>query len=147
MEKTNKIEYYRKIKRWTQARLAKEADVDQGNISKYEHGIGNPTIEILQRISNVLGVGIGELYGQQSAPAAETIPESHRRILRLLHENKLDSIEIVERMIQDYNYHYRKEPAKTDAPINVGRSEQYDANDFKKPIKTITPKLKIPYDK
>jgi transcriptional regulator with XRE-family HTH domain len=55
------IKKYRKDKGLAQERLALEAGVDRTLVSKIEREIGNPSIEILFKISTILDVSISEL--------------------------------------------------------------------------------------
>jgi transcriptional regulator with XRE-family HTH domain len=55
------IKKYRKDKGLAQERLALEAGVDRTLVSKIEREIGNPSIEILFKISIILDVSISEL--------------------------------------------------------------------------------------
>src|SRR3954452_16928760 len=42
--------------------LAADADVDRAYVSRIERGVANPTIDVLERLAGVLGVGGGELF-------------------------------------------------------------------------------------
>jgi DNA-binding XRE family transcriptional regulator len=55
------IKKYRKEMGLAQERLALEAGVDRTLVSKIEREIGNPSIEILFKISIILDVSISEL--------------------------------------------------------------------------------------
>ena len=55
------IKKYRKDMGLAQERLALEAGVDRTLVSKIEREIGNPSIEILFKISIILDVSISEL--------------------------------------------------------------------------------------
>lgn len=51
----------RKSQNIAQERLALEAGVDRTFVSKIERGIGNPSLEVLLRLANRLGVSIADL--------------------------------------------------------------------------------------
>lgn len=46
----------RKAKRITQKQLSEITGIAQGDISKLENGLGNPSIKTLQRLANGLGM-------------------------------------------------------------------------------------------
>ena len=51
----------RKSQNIAQERLALEAGVDRTFVSKIERGIGNPSLEVLLRLANRLGVSVSDL--------------------------------------------------------------------------------------
>jgi DNA-binding XRE family transcriptional regulator len=51
----------RKSQNIAQEKLALEAGVDRTFVSKIERGIGNPSLEILLRLANRLGVSVADL--------------------------------------------------------------------------------------
>lgn len=51
----------RKSQKIAQERLALEAGVDRTFVSKIERGIGNPSLEVLLRLANRLGVSVADL--------------------------------------------------------------------------------------
>jgi transcriptional regulator with XRE-family HTH domain len=51
----------RKSQNIAQERLALEAGVDRTFVSKIERGIGNPSLEVLLRLANRLGVTVADL--------------------------------------------------------------------------------------
>ena len=51
----------RKSQSIAQERLALEAGVDRTFVSKIERGIGNPSLEVLLRLANRLGVSVADL--------------------------------------------------------------------------------------
>jgi transcriptional regulator with XRE-family HTH domain len=51
----------RKSQNIAQERLALEAGVDRTFVSKIERGIGNPSLEVLLRLANRLGVSVADL--------------------------------------------------------------------------------------
>lgn len=60
----------RKKKRWSQAQLAKVAEIPRSTLTHMESGEGNPSLQNLIRISSALGVGTEELL---SRPRSETV--------------------------------------------------------------------------
>lgn len=60
---TNKIRECRKRKGLSQEELANKIGVKRAVVSKYETGKISPRIEIIQKISRVLGVPVHELVG------------------------------------------------------------------------------------
>ncbi len=51
----------RKSQNIAQEKLALEAGVDRTFVSKIERGIGNPSLEVLLRLANRLGVSLADL--------------------------------------------------------------------------------------
>ncbi len=51
----------RKSQNIAQERLALEAGVDRTFVSKIERGIGNPSLDVLLRLANRLGVSLSDL--------------------------------------------------------------------------------------
>jgi len=43
---------------WSQTELARRVGTKQANISRIEAGLGNPTLELIQKVSKVLGLEI-----------------------------------------------------------------------------------------
>lgn len=54
----------RKSQNIAQEKLALEAGVDRTFVSKIERGIGNPSLEVLLRLSNRLGVSVADLLAE-----------------------------------------------------------------------------------
>lgn len=68
-EKTigQRIKKTREKKGWSQYKLAKEADVQPSTISQIESGARqNPSVDVLQKVANVLSTTISELLGQKN---------------------------------------------------------------------------------
>jgi transcriptional regulator with XRE-family HTH domain len=58
----NRISEIRKIKKITQEGLAEKADLTVSYISKIETGMKNPTINVVEKIAQALGVAIYQLF-------------------------------------------------------------------------------------
>ncbi len=56
-----RIAYLRKQKKWSQEDLALEANINKNYISDLERGTRNPTIKVLERISNAFGITLSVL--------------------------------------------------------------------------------------
>ena len=54
--------------------LATLADVDRAYVSRIERAVANPTIDILERIAQVLGVEMAELFAVPGPRAARPAP-------------------------------------------------------------------------
>jgi transcriptional regulator with XRE-family HTH domain len=62
----------RLAKGWTQKELARRVGTKQANISRIEAGLGNPTLELIQKICKALEIEIGfpnNLIGSRQAVA------------------------------------------------------------------------------
>lgn len=64
-----RIAYLRKQKGWSQLDLALEANVNRNYISDLEKGRRNPTLDVLERISDAFGIRLETLF-----KGVETIP-------------------------------------------------------------------------
>ena len=56
------IKEARKKKKYTQERLAAAIDVTYASISKYESNAISPSLEVMCKIANVLGVSMDKLF-------------------------------------------------------------------------------------
>lgn len=57
-----RIRYLRSLRKWSQEDLALEANVNKNYICDLENGRRNPSLEILERISDALGITLSELF-------------------------------------------------------------------------------------
>lgn len=57
-----RIRYLRKQKGWSIEDLALESDVNKNYLSDVERGTRNPTVSIVEKISNALGVSLSTLF-------------------------------------------------------------------------------------
>ena len=56
-----RITYLRKMRKFSQEDLALEANVNKNYLSDLENGRRNPTLKILEKIANALGIDVSEL--------------------------------------------------------------------------------------
>jgi transcriptional regulator with XRE-family HTH domain len=70
------ISFLRKARRWTQSDLAERVGVDTETISRFERGVTLPSLLTLEKISQSLQVGIGDLL-------AESRPKSDDQVAML----------------------------------------------------------------
>jgi transcriptional regulator with XRE-family HTH domain len=61
------ISALRKAKNWTQSELAEQVGVDTETISRFERGATLPSLLTLEKISQFLRVGVGDLLAESSA--------------------------------------------------------------------------------
>ncbi|MBP6874604.1 MAG: helix-turn-helix transcriptional regulator [Candidatus Eisenbacteria bacterium] len=67
-----RIRSLRESREMTLSDLERESGVSKGYLSQLERGeASNPTVDILQKVSQVLGVAVSELLGEES-PAEES---------------------------------------------------------------------------
>ncbi len=70
----------------TQEQLAKQADVSLSQLRLLEKGLGNPTLDTLQRLCDALGISLAELL--QPPDEQRQLPPAHelevRRLTRLM---------------------------------------------------------------
>lgn len=64
-----RIAYLRKQKGWSQLDLSLQANVNRNYISDLEKGRRNPTLDVLERISDAFGIRLETLFR-----GVETIP-------------------------------------------------------------------------
>ena len=64
-----RIKFLRKERGWSQEDLALEANVNKNYICDLENGRRNPSLDILERISNAFGISLSLLF-----KGIETIP-------------------------------------------------------------------------
>lgn len=57
-----RIRYLRSLRKWSQEDLALEANVNKNYICDLENGRRNPSLDILERISDALGITLSELF-------------------------------------------------------------------------------------
>ena len=57
-----RIRYLRNLRKWSQEDLALEANVNRNYICDLENGRRNPSLEILERIADALGISLSELF-------------------------------------------------------------------------------------
>ena len=57
-----RIKYLRGLKHWSQEDLALEAGINKNYISDLERGRRNPTVKILDKICNALGINLEVLF-------------------------------------------------------------------------------------
>jgi transcriptional regulator with XRE-family HTH domain len=50
---------------WSQDRLSEESDLHRTYISGIERGVRNPTITIVQKLAQALGVSVADLFKDQ----------------------------------------------------------------------------------
>ena len=57
-----RIKYLRSLKKWSQEDLALEAGINKNYLSDLERGSRNPTVKVMEKIANALGITISELF-------------------------------------------------------------------------------------
>lgn len=90
-----KIKQLRKDKGLQQKTVATDVGLDQSNYNKVENGKREPSVEVLQKLSVILGVTVNELLNpdnkQQPTPVAvedKTVSEKIRLVEQLEEEDK-----------------------------------------------------------
>ena len=64
-----RVKFLRKQKRWSQEDLALEANINKNYICDLENGRRNPSLDILERLSDAFGITLQELFkGIESIP-------------------------------------------------------------------------------
>ena len=134
----NRIRDVRKAAGMTQAQLAKSLGVNRATLSRYESGDIDPPSSQLQRIADVLGVGISELTSDEEnavgvhidkEPIASiriTVPRESKEYSRLMEKYDANTITESERKrlvellhIQNELMHQQNERLKS-ALVDVG---------------------------
>ena len=57
-----RIRYLRSLRKWSQEDLALESNVNRNYICDLENGRRNPSLEVLERISEAFGITLSELF-------------------------------------------------------------------------------------
>ena len=57
-----RIRYLRSLHKWSQEDLALEANINRNYICDLENGRRNPSLDILERISDAFGITLSELF-------------------------------------------------------------------------------------
>jgi transcriptional regulator with XRE-family HTH domain len=62
-------------------RLAADAGVDRSYTSRLERGVANPSVDVVEKIANVLGVPMAELFAvpEPNEERPEPLPGGRRR--------------------------------------------------------------------
>lgn len=71
----------RQARQWTLDRLAEVSDVSRRMLINIEHGEANPSIGILLKLSDALGVGLAALVEQPGPPAARVTRSGNGPVL------------------------------------------------------------------
>ena len=58
----NKILYYRKLKKLSQAKLAESAGISRTHLNRIESGIVDPSLSVANSIAKALGKQISEIF-------------------------------------------------------------------------------------
>mgnify|MGYP001764466268 CR=1 FL=1 len=81
---------------FSQTQLAKAIGTKQANISRIESALGNPTIEVIQKLANFLNIEVN--FSQQPAEKQPTIQQST--------ENSYDSMRVINWPQPSFKYDY-----------------------------------------
>ena len=83
----NKIRELRKGKNYTMQELADKIHVTQGYISQIERGMIDPSLSVVRKISEVLGVPIVSLFAEDNHGKVVVIRKDERKILKFKESN------------------------------------------------------------
>lgn len=73
------IKAYRKLKGWTQEKMASEFGISRDNVASYERGLANPSLEFACKICDDIGVSLHDLlYGEILNPQIGEVTISER---------------------------------------------------------------------
>lgn len=79
-----KIKQLRDRKNLTQQEVADLLDVKATTVSNWENEVSNPKLEMLQKLSNILGVDVTELISKNEAPKECYDPEMAKNYERTI---------------------------------------------------------------
>jgi len=87
----DRITRLRREKGYTQSQLAQRLDVGQNQVSRYEHGAYNPSLETLVKMAHELNTSTDYLLGISNRPQSDAEPEpdlsdAERQVVALLRE-------------------------------------------------------------
>ena len=85
MEISEKIKSLRKERKWTQARLAIEANVSQQAISFLERGRNEPSAEMIRALSKAFQINPSELFGENQNKK-NAINQKHHELIEIFNQ-------------------------------------------------------------
>ncbi|MBU1006873.1 MAG: helix-turn-helix domain-containing protein [Candidatus Omnitrophica bacterium] len=89
---SDKIRSFRNSKAWTQERLAEEVDIHTTYISRIESGKKLPTLNIICKIAQALGVNTYELLMEEEK--VDSFDHKKRKMINILNESKSADVDI-----------------------------------------------------
>lgn len=78
---TIRLKLLRKQKGWSLEVLAEQTGLTKSYLSKVERGVSVPSIAVALKLSQALGVEVGELFSQTRDREAVTVTRAHERTL------------------------------------------------------------------
>ena len=72
---TDNIKKYRKEKGWSQSELAKQIGTTLSHINRIETGKYKPSLDVLMKLANVLGVSVDQLVSEQTESMSVSIDD------------------------------------------------------------------------
>jgi transcriptional regulator with XRE-family HTH domain len=92
-----RVKHLRRLRRYTQEQLAERIEINPKYLSSIEHGVENPTLDLLIRLANGLQVDLYELFQfEEGAPPALL----RRKVERLIAEVTVDDLPRMVRMLK-----------------------------------------------
>ena len=108
------IKAYRKLKGWTQEKMAVEFGLSRDNIASYERGIAKPTLEFACQICDEIAVSLHDLlYGEILNPKIEAkrsdrmkdleaeLQKAYRTIAKMTQEKMIDDESPLSKVAED----------------------------------------------
>jgi transcriptional regulator with XRE-family HTH domain len=102
MEVGEKIKQIRKDKGLQQKAVALEVGLDQSNYNKVENGKREPSLEVLQKLSTILGVSIDELLSPENNKKPSVVTVEDKTIsekIRLMEQLEEEDKNVLYRML------------------------------------------------
>lgn len=102
MEIGEKIKQIRKDKGLQQKAVALEVGLDQSNYNKVENGKREPSLEVLQKLSTILGVSIDELLSPENNKKPSIVTIEDKTIsekIRLMEQLEEEDKNVLYRML------------------------------------------------
>ncbi len=102
MEVGEKIKQIRKDKGLQQKAVALEVGLDQSNYNKVENGRREPSLEVLQKLSTILGVSIDELLNPENNKQPSIVTVEDKTIsekIRLMEQLEEEDKNVLYRML------------------------------------------------
>lgn len=106
----NKVRVLRNSRGWTQERLAEEIDIHSTYVSRIESGKKLPTVIIICKIAEALGVSAHELLMEEVA--VSSLDYKKQRLINILKESKPTSIDIYSTLLDALHKKYSKKKRK-----------------------------------
>ncbi|MFH1854056.1 MAG: helix-turn-helix transcriptional regulator [Candidatus Omnitrophota bacterium] len=107
----SRVRTFRASKGWTQERLAEEADMHPTYISRIESGKKFPTLYVICKISDALGIHVNELLMDEATVVS--LDYKRKKLINIVNESSPDNLELYSALLKTLDKKYNKNKDKT----------------------------------